>query len=43
MKRGVCEDRVMRLSSEVRREWILKIKHLTLHAVRNSRVLLWDV
>jgi hypothetical protein len=40
---SVCEDRVIRLSSEVRREWVLKIKYFTLHAVRYSCVLLRDV
>lgn len=34
MKCGVCEDRVIYLGGEVWREWILKVKHLALHAVR---------
>ena len=34
MKCGVCEDGVICPGGEVWREWILKVKHLALHAVR---------
>lgn len=43
MKCSICEDRVICLGVEVRREWILNVEHLALHAVRYSSLPLRNV